>query len=339
MKYKILGNSGLRVSEICLGTMTFGLEWGSGADYDESKKQFYYFLEKGGNFLDTANRYTEGTSEKWLGELVKESGKRDELVVATKYSLFTEPNKVNDGGNHRKNLVQSVEKSLKRLQMEYVDILYLHAWDFSVPVEEVMRSLEYLVQSGKVLHIAFSDTPAWVVAQAQTIADFRGWSKLCCLQLEYSLITRDIEREYFKMCEQLNLPILAWAPLAGGALTGKYLNFNENEPKRLKPESKRLNERSTLIAQKVVAIAKELNVLPAQVALRWVMSKKNVIPIVGARTYEQLKQTLDTVEIYLSDSYIQELDEISKMDLGFPNEFLASENVINLLWNGLQNKM
>lgn len=339
MKYKILGNSGLRVSEICLGTMTFGQEWGTGADYQESKKQFYLFLEKGGNFFDTANRYTEGTSEKWLGEFVKESGKRDELVIATKYSLFTEPNKINDGGNHRKNLVQSLEKSLKRLQMDYVDILYLHAWDFSIPVEEVMRSLEYLVQSGKVLHIGFSDTPAWIVAQAQTIAEFRGWSKLCCLQLEYSLITRDIEREYFKMCEQMNLPILAWAPLAGGALTGKYLNSHSNEPKRLKPESKRLNQRSTQIVEKVVEIAKRLNTSAVQVALRWVMSKKNIIPIIGARTVQQLEESLKVINFSLPEKYQEELNEISKIELGFPHEFLGSDNVINLLWNGLQNKM
>ncbi len=339
MKYKILGNSGLRVSEICLGTMTFGQEWGTGADYQESKNQFNLFLEKGGNFIDTANRYTEGTSEQWLGEFVKESKRRDELVIATKYSLFTEPNKLNDGGNHRKNLVQSLEKSLKRLQMDYVDILYLHAWDFSVSVEEVMRSLEYLVQSGKVLHIAFSDTPSWIVAQAQTIAEFRGWSKLCCLQLEYSLITRDIEREYFKLSEQMNLPILAWAPLAGGALSGKYLNSNHNDPKRLKSESKRLNQRSTAIAEKVVEIAQKTNSHPVQVALRWVMSKKNVIPIVGARTAQQLEESLKVVDFYLSENEIQELNEVSKIELGFPNEFLASDNVINLLWNGLQNRM
>jgi aryl-alcohol dehydrogenase-like predicted oxidoreductase len=339
MKYKLLGNSGLRVSEICLGTMTFGTEWGTGADYQESKNQFFYFLEQGGNFIDTANRYTEGTSEQWLGEFVKESKRRDELVIATKYSLFTEPNKINDGGNHRKNLVQSLEKSLKRLQMEYVDILYLHAWDFSVPVEEVMRSLEYCVQSGKVLHIAFSDTPAWIIAQAQTIAEFRGWSKLCCVQLEYSLITRDIEREYFRMCEQMNLPILAWAPLAGGALTGKYLTPNSDEPKRLKPESKRLNARSTKIAEKVVEIAQELGTSPTQVALRWVMNKKNIIPIIGARTTQQLKDSLNVVNFELPENYIKELNEISSIEMGFPHEFLVSDNVINLLWNGLQNKM
>ncbi len=341
MKYKILGSSGLRVSEICLGTMTFGLEWGTGADYQESRNIFFHYLEKGGNFFDTANRYTEGTSERWLGEFVKESRRREELVIATKYSLFTEPNKYNDGGNHRKNLVQSVEKSLKRLQMDYVDILYLHAWDFSTPVEEVMRSLEYLVQTGKVLHIAFSDTPAWVVAQAQTLAEFRGYSKLCALQLEYSLITRDIEREYFKMCEQMDLPILAWAPLAGGALTGKYLNPNSNEPKRLKQESKRLNSKSMQIAQKVVDLAQKMNVTPVQVALRWVMQKKNnlIIPIVGARTTQQLQQSFEVLHLELPEEILHELNEVSKIDLGFPNEFLASDNVINLLWNGLQYKM
>jgi aryl-alcohol dehydrogenase-like predicted oxidoreductase len=338
MKYKILGNSGLRVSEICLGTMTFGTEWGTGADYVEAQKQFFYYLEQGGNFFDTANRYTEGTSEKWLGEFIKQSGRRDELVVATKYSLFSMPNQINDGGNHRKNMVQSVERSLKRLDLAYIDILYLHAWDFSTPIEEVMYALECLVRSGKVLHIGFSDTPAWVIARAQTISEFRGWAKICALQLEYSLITRDIEREYFSLSENLNLPILAWAPLAGGALSGKYLTENQ-EPKRLKPDSKRLNERSNQIVKKVVEIANQYNVPPVQVALRWVMSHQNVIPIVGARTVSQLEQSLQVVDFQLDNNSLQKLDEVSKLDLGFPYEFLKSENVINLLWNGLQNKM
>jgi aryl-alcohol dehydrogenase-like predicted oxidoreductase len=338
MKYKILGKSGLRVSELCLGTMTFGTEWGTGADYKESQNQFFLFLEKGGNFFDTANRYTEGTSEKWLGEFVKQSGRRDELVIATKYSLFTEANKVNDGGNHRKNLVQSLEKSLKRLQMDYVDILYLHAWDFSTPVEEVMRCLEYLVQSGKILHIAFSDTPSWVIAQAQTIAEYRGWSKITALQLEYSLIHRDIEREYTKMCETFEIPILAWAPLAGGALSGKYLLPND-DPKRLQPNSKRLNQRATRIVEKVVEIANLYSVHPVQVALRWLMSKKNVIPIVGARNSAQLNDSLNVIDFFLKENHLKELDEISKIELGFPHEFLSSDNVIHLLWNGLQNKI
>ncbi len=263
------------------------------------------------------------------------------MVIATKYSLFTEPHRINDGGNHRKNLIQSLEKSLKRLQMDYVDILYLHAWDFSTPIDEVLRSLEYLVQSGKVLHIGFSDTPAWIVAQAYTIAQFRGYSNICALQLEYSLITRDIEREYFKMCEQMNIPILAWGPIAGGALSGKYLKTDIQQPKRLSPDSKRLNPRSTQIAKKVVELSQKLGCSPILIALKWVMKKNRntVIPIIGARTLEQLKQSLEVINFELPDNYLDELNEVSKIEMGFPNEFLASDNVINLIWNGLQYKM
>lgn len=339
MKYKILGRTGLRVSEICLGTMTFGTEWGTGADYETSKQQYLYFLEQGGNFLDTANRYTEGTSERWLGDFVRETQNRDELVIATKYSLFTRPNRINDGGNHRKNMVQSVEQSLKRLQMDYVDILYLHAWDFSTAVEEVMRGMEDLVRQGKVLYIGFSDTPAWVISRAQTLAELRSWQPISALQLEYSLITRDIEREFILMAETLGMSILAWAPLAGGALTGKYLNLNDNAPKRLAPNSKRLNERSTAIAQKVVEIAKAMNATPAQVALRWTMQNPIVIPIVGARTLAQLQDSLQAVNLQLPAEHLSALNEISAIELGFPYDFLQTDNVKNLLWNGLQDKM
>lgn len=339
MKYKILGRTGLRVSEICLGTMTFGTAWGTGADYETSKQQYLYFLEQGGNFLDTANRYTEGTSEKWLGEFVRETQNRDELVIATKYSLFTRPNRINDGGNHRKNMVQSIEQSLKRLQMDYIDILYLHAWDFATAVEEVMRGMEDLVRQGKVLYIGFSDTPAWVIARAQTLAELRAWQPISALQLEYSLITRDIEREFIPMAVALGMSVLAWAPLAGGALTGKYLNSNDNAPKRLAPNSKRLNERSTAIAKKVVDVAKQIGASPAQVALKWTMQNPIVIPIVGARTLAQLQDSLQGASLHLPVEHLTALNEISTIELGFPYEFLQTDNVKNLLWNGLQDKM
>ena len=227
MKYKVLGKSGLRVSELCLGTMTMGEEWGYGADRKVSQRIFDAFLEAGGNFIDTANRYTEGTSETYLGEFIKSSGRRNELVVATKYSLFTEFKKINDGGNHRKNLVQSVEGSLKRLKLDYIDLLYLHAWDGLSPAEEIMRALDDLVRAGKVLHLGISDTPAWVVSQCNTIAEMLHWTSFCSLQLEYSLIRRDAERDLIPMAEAFDMGITAWAPLAGGVLTGKYLDGGE----------------------------------------------------------------------------------------------------------------
>ncbi len=196
MKYKLLGRSGLRVSEICLGTMTFGEEWGWGADQTESKKQFFTYLENGGNFIDTANRYTEGTSEKYLGEFIKESNQRKEIVLATKYSLITDRSSgLNQSGNHKKNMVQSVEDSLKRLQTDYIDVYYLHAWDFTTSIEEVLRAMDDLVRQGKILYVGISDTPAWIVSRANAIAEFKDWSPFIALQIEYSLLQRSVERD------------------------------------------------------------------------------------------------------------------------------------------------
>ena len=311
MNYKLLGKSGLRVSEICLGTMTFGEEWGYGANKDESRKIFNTFINAGGNFIDTANRYTEGTSEIFLGEFIKESHRREELVIASKYSLVTKHDRINDGGNHRKNLVQTVEGSLKRMQLDYLDLLYLHAWDFTTPEDEVMRALDDLVRAGKVLYIAISDTPAWVIARCNVIAELRGWSRFIAIQAEYSLITRDAERDILPLANHDDLMITAWAPLAGGALTGKYLK-QDTMPKRLKEGSKRLNEKSTAITKTVVDIAKLNNCNPAQVALRWIMQKNmRVIPVVGARNTEQLKESIGVLNFTLNEKdFFSRLDSI-----------------------------
>lgn len=339
MNYKLLGKSGLRVSEICLGTMTFGEEWGYGANKEESRKMFNAFIQAGGNFIDTANRYTEGTSEIFLGEFIKESHRREELVVATKYSLVTKHDRINDGGNHRKNLVQTVEGSLKRMQLEYIDVLYLHAWDYTTPEEEVMRAMDDLVRAGKILYIAVSDTPAWVIARCNAIAELRGWSRFVALQTEYSLITRDAERELLPLANHDDLMITAWAPLAGGALTGKYLK-QDATPKRLKEGSKRLNEKSTAIAKAVVDIAKHNNCNPAQVALRWIMQNNNrIIPVVGARHVDQLKESLAVLNFTLSEKDFLKLNEISNIELGFPHDFLNSDSVKQVLHGGLFHKI
>lgn len=339
MRYKLLGRSGLRVSEICLGTMTFGEEWGYGADKAESQKMFDLFLEAGGNFLDTANRYTEGISEEWLGDFMKASGKRDEIVMASKYSLHTKSGRINDSGNHKKNLVQSLEGSLKRLKTDYIDLFYIHAWDFTTPEQEVMRALDNMVSSGKVLHIGISDTPAWIVAKSNTIAELRGWSSFTALQIEYSLITRDGERDLIPMANAFDMGITAWAPLAGGALTGKYLKEND-DPKRLKEGSKRLNEKSRAIAQTVVDIAAEIGCEPAHVAVNWVKKKAPVmIPIVGARNSTQLQQNIDTLKYELSEEQMQRLNEVSAFDLGFPHDFLQQDGVNTVLFGGLKSKI
>lgn len=339
MKYRLLGNSGLRVSEICLGTMTFGTEWGTGADKADSRRQFDLFLDHGGNFIDTANRYTEGTSEEWLGEFIKESGRKDELVIATKYSLVTKFNKINDGGNHRKNLIQSVEGSLKRLKTDCIDLLYLHAWDFTTPIEEVMRGLDDLVRAGKIHYAGISDTPAWIVSQGQTIAQLRGWSPFIALQIEYSLITRDGERDLIPMANALGLGVTAWAPIAGGALTGKYLKSKE-EQFRLRDGSKRLNPKSTAIAEEVVRIAEEIGCSPSHVALNWVRrNNKGPIPIIGSRKFEQLEDNLNSLDFELSDEQFNRLQDVSSFDIGFPHDFLQQEGVLKVQYGGLRDKI
>jgi aryl-alcohol dehydrogenase-like predicted oxidoreductase len=333
MRYKLLGKSGLRVSELALGTMTFGEDWGFGASKEESTKIFNLFVEAGGNFIDTANNYTNGSSETFLGELIKPN--REQFVIATKYSLSTRSHDPNGGGNHRKNMIQSVEASLKRLQTDYIDVLWLHAWDFLTPVEEVMRGLDDLVRAGKVLYIGISDTPAWIVSQANTLAALRGWTPFIGLQIEYSLLQRTPERDLLPMARALDIGVTAWGPMAGGALTGKYSNQLESanlEPKRLSPNSARLNAKNTEIAQMVVEIAKEISKSPAQVALNWVRQQSGVIiPIVGARKESQLKDNLASLDFILDDNHLNKLHEVSKIELGFPHDFLSSEPVLNVL--------
>jgi len=333
MRYKLFGSSGLRVSEICLGTMTFGEEWGWGANKEESRKIFEAYAEAGGNFLDTANRYTEGTSEKYLGEFI--APERERFVVATKYSLFMRPGDPNSAGNHRKNMVQSLEASLKRLNTDYIDLYWLHAWDFTTPVEEVMRALDDLVRAGKILHAGVSDTPAWIVAQANTLAALRGWTPFAGLQIEYSLIERSAERDLLPMARAFDIAVTPWAPLGGGLLTGKYNpgKAKEKEEKRMSPTSARLNERNFRIAKEVGKIAEEIGCTPAQVAINWVRRQKGVIvPIVGARNVSQIRDNLKSLEYHLSEEHLKRLDEASRIELGFPHEFLRRGYIQKLLY-------
>ncbi len=330
-----MGKSGLRVSEICLGTMGFGTEWGYGADLAESRRVFEAYLELGGNFLDTANRYTEGSSERILGELVRESGRRDELVIATKYSLYTHAGRINDGGNHRKNLVQSLEGSLQRLQMDCVDLLWLHAWDFLTPEEEIMRALDDLISAGKVLYIGISDTPAWLVARCNTLAEWRGWNRFVGLQLEYSLLKRDAERDLLPMAGHMGLASTAWGPLGGGALTGKYLK--KADAGRLKTDSARLSPEAVEITKEVVKVARQAGCKPAHVALNWV--RQRAIPIVGSRNAAQLRESLACLEHELSPEHLARLDKASAIKYGFPHDFLASDNVRQVLFGGLQDRI
>src|SRR4029079_13450541 len=231
MKYRLLGKSGLRVSEVALGTMTFGEEWGWGAAKDEARKVYDTYREAGGNFIDTANVYTNGSSERFVGEFIKDH--RQSIVLATKYSNAAPGNDPNAAGNHRRSIRQAVDASLSRLQTDYIDLYWVHIWDQMTPVEEVMRGLDDLVRAGKVVYVGISDAPAWWIAQANTLASLRGWSPFIAMQIEYSLIERTVERELIPMAKALNLGVTAWSPLSGGVLTGKYHGHGSSEGGRM----------------------------------------------------------------------------------------------------------
>ena len=335
MRYKLLGNSGLRVSELCLGTMTFGEDWGWGSDKEESRAVFRAFAEAGGNFLDTANLYTNGTSETLVGEFVK--GDREKWVIATKYSLNTRPGDVNACGNHRKNLFQAVEASLKRLGTDYIDLLWLHLWDSLTPIEEVMRAFDDLVRMGKVLYIGISDSPAWIVSQANTLATLRGWTPFIGLQIEYSLKERTPERELLPMAKALNIGVTAWSPLGGGVLTGKYNQPNPVDGRlSMTDQPFQILDRDLKIAETVLEIAREIGKSPAQVALNWLRNRPNpIIPIIGARRLSQLQDNLACVDFNLTGEHLQRLDNISAISLGFPQELLASQFVRDILLGGV----
>jgi aryl-alcohol dehydrogenase-like predicted oxidoreductase len=325
MKYQLFGNSGLRVSELCLGTMTFGQEWGTGADKDESKKIFDTFANAGGNFLDTANRYTEGTSERFLGEFIADN--RDYFVVASKYTLYDHRNDPNASGNHRKNMIRSVEQSLKRLNTDYLDVLWLHMWDGTTPLEEILRAFDDLVSSGKILYTGISDVPAWVVASANTMAILRNQAAFIGLQIEYSLLQRTPERDLLPMAKHFGMAITPWSPLGAGLLSGKY-NDSVQGKGRLTEKSLKMTEKNLQIARKVSEIAAQKNCTPTQIALAWLRQRnQQIIPIIGARTAVQLEDSLGCLNVILTKNEINELDLISQIELGFPHDFLKMPTV------------
>jgi aryl-alcohol dehydrogenase-like predicted oxidoreductase len=319
MKYTTFGRSGLRVSEAFLGTMGFGNDWGWGAPPEECRKMFEAYAGADGNVIDTANRYTEGSSERIVGELV--GGQRDRFVVATKYTLSMNGSDPNAAGNHRKNLRQSVEASLRRMNTDYIDLLWVHIWDPNTPVEETMRALDDVVRAGKVLYVGISDAPAWVVAQANTLAELQGWSPFVGVQLSYSLIQRDIERELIPMAGALDLSVAAWAPLARGILSGKFTRGEATAGSRIKRAD--ISERDLAIAREVDAVADELGATSSQVSLAWTRAHHNwVHPILGSRTTEQLTDNLGAFELELPEEAVRRLDTASAFDLGFPQDFI-----------------
>ena len=337
-----MGNSGLRVSEAALGAMTFGDDWGWGAAKDEARKVYDAFREAGGNFIDTANIYTNGTSESFLGEFME--GHRESVVLATKYTNSFPGTDPNAAGNQRKNMMQAVEASLKRLRTDYIDLYWVHIWDHVTPVEEVMRGLDDLVRAGKVLYTGISDAPAWWIAQANTLAHLRRWSPFIGLQIEYSLIERTVERELIPMAKALNIGVTAWSPLANGVLTGKYHGQGSSEPGRMNNEMMKgfMTERQETdrIVAAVKSVADETGRSLAQVALAWLRYRPvPVIPIIGARKLAQFQDNLASFDLTLSADQLKTLDEASRIEPGFPYNFYTREAVRGICYGGLRDRI
>jgi aryl-alcohol dehydrogenase-like predicted oxidoreductase len=326
MRFRLLGRSGLRVSELALGTMTFGETWGWGADLATCRRIVARFADAGGNFIDTASNYTDGTSEEFVGELVADD--RDRWVLGTKYTLSLDPDDPNAGGNQRKSLVRSLEQSLRRLRTDHVDLLWLHMRDAFTPIEEAVRALDDQVRLGKVLYVGISDSPAWVVAQANTLADLRGWSPFVALQLPYSVASRDPERELLPMAAALGLAVTPWGVLGAGVLTAK-----PREELRWPEDADSESAQGAVASVRSVAAAR--GVAPAQVALAWMLARPappTIVPVVGARREEQLLENLGALELALEPDELAQLDAIAAPRLGFPRSFLESDGVRELIY-------
>jgi aryl-alcohol dehydrogenase-like predicted oxidoreductase len=328
LRYKLLGRTGLRVSEVCLGAMVFGDRRGTwGTPREEAASILEGFGEAGGNFVDTANYYAHGESERIVGELTAPD--RERWVLATKYTCSLDPGNPNGGGSHRKSLAQALHGSLRRLRTDYIDLYWVHIWDAFTPVEEVVRALDDAVRAGKVLYVGVSDTPAWIVSQALTLADLRGWTRFAGLQVPYSLVERSVERDLLPMARALDVSVTTWAPLGGGLLTGRYGND------RPRPADTRLagigaddalTERKLAIADAVNAVATERGVSASRVATAWVRAQQRrgvVIPILGVRTRAQLEDNLGALDIQLTAAELDRLDQVSRIPLGFPYDFGA----------------
>jgi aryl-alcohol dehydrogenase-like predicted oxidoreductase len=329
MRYKILGNSGVRISEVALGTMTFGDNFGWGAPKETSGRILDIYADAGGNVIDTADNYTDGTSEEFLGEMLQ--SRRDRFVVATKYTSQTDPGDLNSAGNHRKNLVTSLEASLRRLRTDYIDLYWVHERDVLTPVDEIMRILDDQVRAGKVLYVGVSDWNAWEVSQANTLASLRGWSPFVGVQLRYNLLDRTPERDLLPMAQAFDLPVFIWSPLAGGRLTGKYLR-GERGRRDVIPTFF-TEPGSDDIVRQVVQIADEGGWSPAQVALAWVLGRPGaMIPIIGARSEEQLRDNLASIDVTLGDEQVDRLERLSRPSLGFPGDAMHGETVMRLVY-------
>ncbi|KYH03616.1 aldo/keto reductase [Bradyrhizobium sp. DOA1] len=341
-QYRLLGRSGLRISPLALGTMTFGTEWGWGADPDEARRIFDLYVDRGGNFIDTAVNYTNGASERLVGQFARD--KRDRLVLATKFTMARDPGNPNSGGNHRLNMLRSVEQSLRQLDTDRIDLLYLHGWDATTQPDEVMRGLDDLVRSGKVLYVGICNTPAWRISQLQTLAELRGWSPFVALQIEYNLVERTVEHELIPLATALGLGVLPWSPLGGGVLTGKYTRADLRDSQERAVGTTRasiiassglLNARSLDAADVVRTIAAELGATSSQVAIAWTLANPAVAaPVIGARTLEQAEDNFGAVSISLSPEQMARLDQATAPEPIFPGRFLRRPMVEQLIFGG-----
>ncbi len=325
--YRTLGRSGLRVSPLCLGAMTFGEDWGWGAGVDESTNMINSYVEQGGNFIDTANIYTNNHSEKIIGDVMADnSSLRTQLVLATKFANNVFPGNPNTGGTGTKSLITNLEHSLRRLQTDYIDLYWIHSWDFLTPVEETMRALDNAVKSGKVRYIGISDAPAWKVAQANTMAWFKDWTPFIGLQIEYSLLQRTVEDELVPMALELGLGVTPWSPLKGGLLSGKYNRSNNGKVNGSRMEARggnvSLSEKQLAIIDGLERIAQTHNTTPAAIALAWVMGKPGVTStIIGVRNVKQLQDNIAATDAHLSADETASLDKLSTPPLTFLAEY------------------
>lgn len=325
MRYRVLGtHTGLRVSELILGTGMFGTKWGHGADAAESRRVFDGYVEAGGNFLDTSDSYQFGESESLLGEFVKPT--RDDLILATKYTQSADPKgSLLVTGNSRKAMVRSLEQSLMRLGTDRIDLYWVHMPDGVTPIDEIARGFDDLVRAGKILYAGLSDFPAWRVSAAAILAELRGWTPIVAQQIEYSLMQRTPERELLPMAAAFGLATVAWSPLGGGVLTGKYRNGATGRQTGMGGRLFHAEDTplKTAIIDTLEAVAEETGSNAGRVAIAWVRAK-GVIPIIGPRTRAQLDDNLGAVDVSLSDDQIRRLDEVGAVSLGFPHDMLAA---------------
>ena len=326
MRYKVFGHTGLKVSEVCLGTMTFGEAWGFGASKEECHKVFNHFVEAGGNFIDTADQYSDGVAEQYLADFI--GSERERFVLATKYTSAMSTEHPGASGNSRKHMMEAVHASLRRLRTDYIDVLWVHAWDGITPVAEIMRGLDDLVSAGKVNYIGFSNVPAWVVAQSNMMAELRGWTRFAAMQLKYNLLVRDIEAEHLPLARQQDMAICPWSPLANGILSGKYQRENASDvpdSERAKLLAGRISPEAFAVVDALQQIADETRASHAQVALAWLRSRDpRIIPLLGARTVTQLADNLGCLQVVLSDEQIQRLDQASAWQPPYPQNYLQS---------------